>query len=257
MSRPASRNQHSLVDPTTADVSAPPRPYLPTSPHPPAIAHPLSLLLSPLSALLPPAQSPEALLLREETEELAELFRLVDRDGGGTISMDEFLELLHSMSVKPTPHEMTLLFNEIDGDRNGLIELSEFMAFMQDTSIKQINPQDVVAAFAMFEGFAQPSTPGRIAMADLVAAVGQYAPDAIAMQRSERHSVMERFDRQGRRRSEVVKEEVGEEQRRALLALLSAIAWDADGCVDYAEFVRRNTNYQPSSSAESAAHEQQ
>ena len=86
-------------------------------------------------------------MLKEEQAELAELFRLVDRDGGGTVSMDEFLELLHSIAVKPTPHEIQLLFNELDDNHNGVVEIQEFMDFMQDTSIKQMKREDLVQAF--------------------------------------------------------------------------------------------------------------
>ena len=71
----------------------------------------------------------------------------MDRDGGGTVSLDEFLELLHSIAVKPTPHEIALLFNEIDDNHNGVVEIDEFMDFMQDTAIKQMKREDLVQAF--------------------------------------------------------------------------------------------------------------
>lgn len=86
MSRPISRGQHTLVN-------------------------------------LAMAESPEAELIKEEKAELCELFKIVDRDGGGTISIDEFLELLLSMSVKPTAQQISLLFQQIDLDHSGTIEL--------------------------------------------------------------------------------------------------------------------------------------
>jgi hypothetical protein len=48
----------------------------------------------------------EEQLGREEANELQELFRLVDKDGGGSISQMEFSELLHSMAVRPSPIEV-------------------------------------------------------------------------------------------------------------------------------------------------------
>ena len=86
-------------------------------------------------------------MLKEETAELAELFRLVDRENTGALSMQELLELLLQMSVKPTPAEMALLFSEMDTNHNGKIEMDEFMAFIHDSNIKQMDRKDIVQAF--------------------------------------------------------------------------------------------------------------
>ena len=61
----------------------------------------------------------EEKLGREEAHELHELFKLVDRDGGGSISHEEFIELLSTMSVRPTPEEMELMYKELDQDEDG------------------------------------------------------------------------------------------------------------------------------------------
>jgi Ca2+-binding EF-hand superfamily protein len=92
-------------------------------------------------------QSPEAELLKEETAELAELFRLVDRESTGALAMQELLELLLQMGVKATPREMALLLAEMDANHNGRIEMDEFMAFIQDSNVKQMNRKDIQQAF--------------------------------------------------------------------------------------------------------------
>ena len=210
-------------------------------------SHCPALCSPPISPSLLP-QSPEAELLKEETAELEELFRLVDRDGGGTISMDEFMELLAAMSVRPSPHEMSLLFAEIDSNDNRLLELTEFMDFMQHTVVKKMRADDVNAAFALFEGFASSALPGRISRRDLELALNQYAPDHISTQgKSERRSVIEDRSRRaagaggGAADLSLLVDGNSEERQRVLEGLLDALDWDEDGYCDYGQFVASNT----------------
>ena len=97
-----------------------------------------------------------------------------------------------------------------------------------------------VLVVQMFEGFASPASSGRISRVDLMESLGTYASDQVSLQRNERPAT-ERRERGGRRRSMEEVEEAGEERKKALATLLDTIEWDADGYVDYAEFVRRNT----------------
>ena len=233
--------------------------------------------LSPLSSASPPfsvsphlPQSPEAELLKEEAAELADLFRLVDKDGGGTISMDEFLELLQSMSVRPSIHEMQLLYEEIDENGNGAIEMNEFMAFMDDSRMgNKMARDELFSAFAMFEAYASDGSTQRdehVRREDVMAAVMEYASEHIHVGRTERSTVTEdRRERAVGGGAPANKAEAGrsaavvysssssgssgsgsvvvndDEKRRVVAGLLDGLPWGRDGYLDYRQFVLDNT----------------
>ena len=261
MSRPVSRGQHALINLSGSTVSSSrttSRTYLPI-PHRESSSSRSSLHLP--HSLSVAAQSPEAELLKEEAAELADLFRLVDKDGGGTISMDEFLELLQSMSVRPSIHEMQLLYDEIDENGNGAIEMDEFMNFMDDSRIgNKVSRDDVIAAFAMFEGYADGESLREecVRREDVIAAVMEYASDHIHVGRTERTTVTE--DRRERsaggglpaRKNDASRAATAtsssnravvsdDEKRRVVHGLLNGLPWDRDGYLDYRQFVVDNT----------------
>lgn len=60
---------------------------------------------------------------REEMiSEFREIFNVVDRDGGGTITTGELGGLLETLGVNATSEEINLLVEEIDKDHNGEID---------------------------------------------------------------------------------------------------------------------------------------
>ena len=61
-------------------------------------------------------------LSAEELAEFREIFNLVDRDGGGTITKEELGELMDTLGIDATPEEIDLMINEIDQDNNGEID---------------------------------------------------------------------------------------------------------------------------------------
>jgi len=54
--------------------------------------------------------------------EFKEIFNLVDRDGGGTITAKEMGKLIETLGISATPEEVKHLIAEIDDDRNGAID---------------------------------------------------------------------------------------------------------------------------------------
>lgn len=71
-------------------------------------------------------------LSKEELAEFREIFNLVDRDGGGTITKEELGELMDTLGIDATPEEIDLMINEIDQDSNGEIDFEgESRAFCQ------------------------------------------------------------------------------------------------------------------------------
>ena len=61
-------------------------------------------------------------LSEEELAEFREIFNLVDRDGGGTITKEELGELMDTLGIDATAEEIDLMINEIDQDSNGEID---------------------------------------------------------------------------------------------------------------------------------------
>ena len=53
-------------------------------------------------------------------------FRLVDRDGNGTIDLAEFRTLLLKLGVHRSDSVMRRVFDSIDSDANGQIDAAEF-----------------------------------------------------------------------------------------------------------------------------------
>ncbi len=50
----------------------------------------------------------------EEIAEFREIFNLVDRDGGGTISKIELADLMDTLGLDVNPEEIEHMINEID-----------------------------------------------------------------------------------------------------------------------------------------------
>ena len=61
-------------------------------------------------------------LSKEELAEFREIFNLVDRDGGGSITKEELGELMDTLGIDATPEEIDLMINEIDQDSYGEID---------------------------------------------------------------------------------------------------------------------------------------
>jgi Ca2+-binding EF-hand superfamily protein len=53
-----------------------------------------------------------------EFVELKEVFRLVDKDGGGTISKDELELLMRTLGIRANKEELQVIVNEIVSDPN-------------------------------------------------------------------------------------------------------------------------------------------
>jgi calmodulin len=51
-------------------------------------------------------------LTEEEISEFREIFNLVDRDGGGTITKEELGELMDTLGIDATAEELDLMINE-------------------------------------------------------------------------------------------------------------------------------------------------
>ncbi|KAG5181620.1 hypothetical protein JKP88DRAFT_257924 [Tribonema minus] len=141
-------------------------------------------------------------LTAEEVAEFREIFSLVDRDGGGTITKVELGDLMDTLGIEATAEEIELMVAEIDQDNNGEIDFQEFVAVMSRKVNASYTPEQVKGAFKVFEGSA-PS--GYIKMESLVRALTTYGTEKLT-----------------------------EEQARELVSQLEP---DHNGMVNYVEYV--------------------
>ena len=90
-------------------------------------------------------------LSQEEIAEFREIFNLVDRDGGGSISAAELGELMDTLGIDASPEEIEAMILEIDEDGNGDIDFEEFVAVMSRKVNASYTADQVKSAFRVFE----------------------------------------------------------------------------------------------------------
>eukprot|EP01051_Picozoa_sp_SAG22_P011296 SAG22_NODE_1071_length_5708_cov_8.431093_2_plen_213_part_00 len=83
--------------------------------------------------------------------EYKEMFDLVDSDGGGTIGREEVIELMRTVGYDCTEEEVDDMINEIDTDGNGDIDFDEFITMMFRKPEALRHPEEIRAAFKLFE----------------------------------------------------------------------------------------------------------
>ena len=79
----------------------------------------------------------ELKLTTEQIEEIRLAFSYFDKDGNGSVTVEELKEVLVGLGQKPTEQELRDMINEVDQDRNGTIEFSEFL-LMMGTKLKEV-----------------------------------------------------------------------------------------------------------------------
>merc|ERR1712166_1619025 len=90
-------------------------------------------------------------LTLDELREFKELFNLVDEDKGGSISPQELGSLMETLGLKPNQEELDAMIRETDEDGNGEIEFDEFVQVMSRKVQPTYTPEEVKAAFKVFE----------------------------------------------------------------------------------------------------------
>jgi len=94
--------------------------------------------------------------IRQDEEEYRAAFNLFDKDGSGTISPEEFLEILKNMGQVMTSEQAEEIIKELDADGSGEIDFGEFISFMKKLKNEeeegQIDEEDIVIkAFQSFD----------------------------------------------------------------------------------------------------------
>ncbi|KAI9205444.1 uncharacterized protein BJ171DRAFT_502117 [Polychytrium aggregatum] len=100
--------------------------------------------------VLDPALVTQTGLSSQELTELAEIFALVDRDHGGTISLDELAQLMTIVGLQASKSELETIISDINLKAEAEID---FLSFVQAVSRKletSIRLDDLLKAFRQF-----------------------------------------------------------------------------------------------------------
>ncbi|CAM9789759.1 unnamed protein product [Ascophyllum nodosum] len=117
----------------------------------------------------------------QELAEFREIFDLVDRDGGGTVTKEELGQLMGTIGIEATPEEVDLMIDEIDQNNNGEIDFEEFVAVMSRKVNASYTSDQVKGAFKVFEGNAPA---GHIRINSVIKALTTYGSEHLTMEQA-------------------------------------------------------------------------
>jgi calmodulin len=122
------------------------------------------------------------ILTTEELSEYRDMFNLVDKDGGGSISKEELSDLMNLLGIKKTPEELDADMAEIDADGSGDVDFDEFVAVMSKSVNTSYTAEQVRNAFKVFE---VPTHPGYIKAEHIIKALMTYGTERCTREEAE------------------------------------------------------------------------
>jgi len=90
-------------------------------------------------------------LTPEQKKEYKEAFDLFDKDGGGTVTVEELGTVMRSMGQDPTDEDLQDMVDEVDVDGDGEIDFPEFCMMMSRTMKQGNQVADIQEAFKVFD----------------------------------------------------------------------------------------------------------
>ena len=99
-----------------------------------------------------------------ELAEFREIFDLVDKDKGGSISSEELADLMSTLGINASRDEIRTMVSEIDADGNGGIDFDEFNKGLTALNLPQITKDEweVITDKAMLSTLAVSSCRGSL-----------------------------------------------------------------------------------------------
>ena len=79
----------------------------------------------------------------EQIAEFKEAFSLFDKDGDGTITLEELRTVMQSLGQNPTDQELIDMIREVDNDGNEEIDFGEFLDLMA-RNMQDIDEEKVI-----------------------------------------------------------------------------------------------------------------
>jgi calmodulin len=90
-------------------------------------------------------------LTDEQIGEFKEAFSLFDKDGDGSITIQELGTVMRSLGQNPTEVELKDMIREVDADGNGTIDFSEFLNLMARKMKDTDSDEELKEAFKVFD----------------------------------------------------------------------------------------------------------
>ena len=103
------------------------------------------------SARVTQVQSRLPELDEEQILEFKEAFKLFDKDGGGSIDVDELGDAMRALGQDPDPEELQAMVDEVDEDGSGEIEFDEFLILMTKQMVATDPNIDMEKAFDIWD----------------------------------------------------------------------------------------------------------
>ena len=86
-----------------------------------------------------------------QKNDLQEAFDLFDKDGDGTISVNELSSLFRCFGARKNPEELEQILKKYDEDDSGEIEFPEFVAMMAETILEPDVDPELTEAYKIFD----------------------------------------------------------------------------------------------------------
>ena len=123
-------------------------------------------------------------LTEEELKEFKEIFDLVDEDGSGEITKEELGRLMVTLGLKPTEQQLDEMMKEVDADGSGDIDFNEFVSVMSKKVKADYTPEQLKAAFRVFESPDDNLGPGWVRTDVLEHALTTYGEDTLSAEKA-------------------------------------------------------------------------
>jgi calmodulin len=90
-------------------------------------------------------------LTEDKIAEYREAFKIYDKNGDGSISINELSDMLKNLGMEYTDEELKELVREVDLDNNGNIDFREFMHLMTIKFREFESEEELIEAFKVFD----------------------------------------------------------------------------------------------------------
>jgi len=90
-------------------------------------------------------------LSQEQISEFREAFSLFDKDGDGSITTVELGTVMRSLGQNPTEIELQDMINEVDSDGDGTLSFEEFLQMMASKLAGEDDEDELAQAFKVFD----------------------------------------------------------------------------------------------------------
>nr|GMD80911.1 calmodulin-like protein 8 [Ipomoea batatas] len=90
-------------------------------------------------------------LNEDQIMEFQEAFSLFDKDGDGSITVEELATVIRSLDQNPTEEELQEMMNDVDTGNNGAIEFKEFLNALSKRMEDTYSEEELKEAFKVFD----------------------------------------------------------------------------------------------------------